>query len=182
MGWKRIDYRRSAPFKPHSIDQARLEMLGELRLLRAQHPVLSSNLILRRDGFPHGGQPQPRDSGVAVYFTLSGRRVVLACDKWWRVEHNIWAIARHVDALRGQERWGVGSIEQAFAGYVALAERTGPSCWETLAISPDATEQQILDAYRRKAKEAHPDAGGSSEAFTLVTQAKDIALATVRGK
>jgi hypothetical protein len=156
--------------------------MGELRALRADHPVLSSNLVLRKDGFPHSGQPQPRDPGAAVYFTLGKKRVVLAADRWQRVEHNIWAIARHVEALRGQDRWGVGSIEQAFTGYIALAERTGPSCFEILGVSPDAPEQQILDAYRRKARESHPDAGGSSEAFVQVSQAKDIALATRRGE
>ncbi|MFL6416121.1 MAG: DnaJ domain-containing protein [Bryobacteraceae bacterium] len=180
LGWPRVNYRRDGLFKPKSIEQSRVELLGELRMMRAQNPVLSSNLVLRKDGFPHSGQPRPQDPGVAVYFTLGKKRVVLACDKWHRVEHNIWAIARHVSALRGQERWGVGSIEQAFAGYVALEERTGPSCWEILDVSADATEQQILDAYRRKAKEAHPDAGGSSEAFGLVAQAKDVALQTRR--
>jgi hypothetical protein len=182
LGWKRGNTYRRSPFGNHSIDRATRELMGELRLLRAQNPVLSSNLALRKDGFPHSGQPQPRDPGVAVYFTLGKKRVVLACDKWDRVQHNIWAIARHVEALRGQDRWGVGSIEQAFAGYMALEERTGPSCWDVLEVTPDATEQQILDAYRRKAREAHPDAGGSSEAFVQVTQAKDIALATRRGK
>jgi curved DNA-binding protein CbpA len=41
-----------------------------------------------------------------------------------------------------------------------------------LDVSPDATEQQILAAYRRKAKAVHPDAGGSSESFAQVTQSK----------
>lgn len=180
LAWPRTRFPGSGLFKPKSIEQARVELMGELRMLRALNPVLSSNLILRKDGFPHSGQPRPHDSAVAVYFTLGKKRVVLACDKWTKVEDNIWAIARHVNALRGQDRWGVGSIEQAFAGYVALEERTGPSCFEILDIGSDATEQQILEAYRRKARETHPDAGGSSEAFNQVAQAKDIALATRR--
>lgn len=178
LGWKRVQHRQHAAFKPHSIDEARRELVGELMLLPGKNPVLSSNLILRKDGFPHSGQPQPQDPSVAVYFTLRDKRVVLACDKWHRVEHNIWAIAKHVSALRGQNRWGVGSVEQAFAGYAALQEKTGPSCWGILGVSPDATEQQILDAYRRKARESHPDNGGTHDQFIAVTQAKDIALAS----
>jgi DnaJ domain len=180
IAWKRITSRTWSKFGERSIDKAVSVLLQELRRLGARTPVISANLALRKDGYPHSGQPRPTDPGIAVYFTLGKKRVVLACDKWISPQENIYAIAKHIEALRGQERWGVGSIEQAFAGYMALEERTGPSCWEVLGISPNATEQQILDAYRRKAKEAHPDAGGSSEAFAQVTQAKDIALATIK--
>jgi hypothetical protein len=182
LSWKRNSFQRVSNFGDFSIARCVADVLAELRRLSATNPVISSNLALRRDGLPHGGQPQPRDPGVAVYFTLGKKRVVLACDKWRHVQDNIRAITKHIEALRGQERWGVGSIEQAFAGYMALEERTGPSCWEILEISQDATEQQILDAYRRKARATHPDSGGSSEAFVQVTQAKDIALATRRGQ
>jgi hypothetical protein len=182
LGWKRSQWRTWSKFGDRSIDKAVTILLAELRRLGAVNPVISANLALRRDGYPSSSQPRPADPGIAVYFTLGKRRVVLACDKWERPQENIYAIAKHVEALRDQDRWGVGSIEQAFAGYMALEERTGPSCWEVLEVSPDATEQQILDAYRRKAREAHPDAGGSSEAFVQVTQAKDIALATRRAK
>lgn len=182
MGWKRSQWRTWSKFGDRSIDKAVSILLAELRRLGALNPVISANLTLRRDGYPSSSQSRPADPGIAVYFTLGKKRVVLACDKWERPQENIYAIAKHVEALRGQDRWGVGSIEQAFAGYMALEERTGPSCWEILEITPDATEQQILDAYRRKAREAHPDTGGSSEAFVQVTQAKDIALATRRGQ
>jgi len=40
------------------------------------------------------------------------------------VSDNIAAIAAHIEALRAQERYGVGTIEQAFAGYSALEHRT----------------------------------------------------------
>jgi hypothetical protein len=142
--------------------------------------VVSTNIRTRNDGLPYSAAKEPDDSGVAAYFQLDGKDAVLACDKWDRVADNIAAIAAHLGALRGQERWGVGSLEQAFAGYAALPEKSGPSCWETLGIQIDSPEQVIMDAYRRKAREAHPDNGGSHEAFIAVTQAKDIALATMR--
>jgi hypothetical protein len=37
-----------------------------------------------------------------------------------------------------------------------------------------------MAAWREKAKSAHPDAGGSHEAFTALSEAKYIALATAR--
>jgi hypothetical protein len=66
IGWPRAKQQRASAFKPHSIEQARVELIGELRMLRSQNPVLSSNLVLRKDGFPHSGQPQPRDPSAAV--------------------------------------------------------------------------------------------------------------------
>lgn len=142
--------------------------------------VISTNVTLRRDGLPYSNQREPDDTGVAVYFKLDGKPTVLACDKWNTVGDNLWAIAKHIEALRGQERWGVGSIAQAFAGYVALNEKTEASCWDTLQISAGATEQQIMDAYRRRARESHPDQGGDSEEFSAVVRAKDIALQSIR--
>lgn len=140
--------------------------------------VVSTNVRVKLDGLPYSNAAEPSDSGVAVYFKLDDRPTVLACDKWNRVADNIAAIAAHLGALRGQERWGVGSIEQAFAGYAALNEKTEPSCWEILEINSSATRPQILDAYRRKCRETHPDTGGSAEAFERVVRAKDIALSS----
>jgi hypothetical protein len=34
------------------------------------------------------------------------------------VADNIAAIAAHIDAIRRQDRYGVGTLDQAFAGYV----------------------------------------------------------------
>ncbi len=99
-----------------------------------------------------------------------------------RSEENLYAIAKHVEALRGQDRWGVGSLDQAFAGYAALQHRTEADPWELLGVATTASEPEILAAYRDKAKSAHPDVGGSHEAFAALSQAKDTALATLRSR
>lgn len=39
------------------------------------------------------------------------------------------------------------------------------SLYETLEIAPDASEAQIKQAFRTKAKRAHPDSGGSPDEF-----------------
>lgn len=156
-------------------------LIEELKRLGAQHEVVSTNVRPRLDGRPYAGQAAPQDAGVAVYFTLKQRRVVLACDRWQKVEENVWAVAKHIEALRGQERWGVGSIEQAFAGYTALPQKSQASVWDALGIaSPEtATEASVMAAWREAAKRAHPDIGGSHEAMTSLNTAKDIALATI---
>lgn len=79
------------------------------------HLVISTNIELRRDGLPHAGRREPSDKGVAVYFDYRRRPICFACDRWDRIGDNIYAIAKTIDALRGIERWGSGSmVEQSF--------------------------------------------------------------------
>ena len=107
-GTKRHKLRARAPFsekgKPLTIGAARKRLLKELRLLRCQYMVLNSNLALKEDGMPYSQQPEPQDPGVAVYFALMGDPYCLPCDKWLRAADNIAAIAKYVEAMRGQLR------------------------------------------------------------------------------
>ena len=122
--------RKAAPFgkarangygrQPLSIADARQRLEHEVELASGKGLVISSNLVLNRDGSVRSNQREPVDPGVAVYFLLDGRPVVLPCDRWDRAADNIAAVAKHIESLRGQDRWGVGSLAQAFAGYVAL--------------------------------------------------------------
>jgi curved DNA-binding protein CbpA len=43
--------------------------------------------------------------------------------------------------------------------------------YDSLGIDPAASQEEIQAAYRRKAKAAHPDAGGSPEAFDRLSKA-----------
>lgn len=146
----------------------------EINQLGCSRFVLSTNLLLGKRGSPVSGQPEPKDTGAAVYFTLSGKPTVLACDKWNRVADNVNAIAKHLEALRGQERWGVGSIEQAFMGYQALpgiGESGAFKWWDVLGVSINATEDQVKEAYRILVRKHHPDLNGDSELFHRVQSA-----------
>lgn len=181
-GWKRAKHRVRARFGEHSMSRAVREVLAEL--LRLGVPdwsvVISTNVELRLDGLPYSNQKPPADPGAAVWFTLGKlkERRVLAVDKWDRVEHNLWAIANHVGALRGQERWGVGSLEQAFRGYAALPD---PNDWRTILglHGGEPSEEAIVAAFRRLSLERHPDTGGSAEAFVELVRARDAALKAI---
>jgi DnaJ domain len=50
---------------------------------------------------------------------------------------------------------------------------------EVLGVGPDATLQEIRDAYRAKARRYHPDAGGDEWAFRLLVQSYE-SLSTAR--
>lgn len=184
-GWPRCTSRTDGRFgraDAWSIARAREELARQLELLGARSITLSTNLERRLDGLPRGKQAQPEDPGASVWFTLNGKPTVLACDRWWRVEHNIRALALHIDALRGMERWGVGSMAQAFAGYTALPETASSSSsspwWEVLESEPNLPLEVYEQAYRRLALLCHPDKqGGSHEAMIQLNAARDAARA-----
>jgi curved DNA-binding protein CbpA len=46
--------------------------------------------------------------------------------------------------------------------------------YETLGVARDATRDAVRGAFKRKAKRAHPDAGGSVEAFGALVRARDV--------
>ena len=49
---------------------------------------------------------------------------------------------------------------------------TGPSSlYSELSVAPDASAAEIDKAYRRRARQAHPDAGGNAEAFHALAHA-----------
>lgn len=186
-GWPRAKSRADAVFhrkvdtgrgysnkKSITMAQARTELQRQLDLLGARSIILSTNVELNLNGDPRGDRARPADVGAAVYFKMNGRDTVLACDRWTRVEDNIVAIAKHIDALRGQERWGVGSIEQAFTGYQALP--APEQWWQVLNVSASATAEQITAAWRGKIADAHPDRGGSEAQAARINAARDAGL------
>lgn len=148
----------------------------ELRRLgvRAGAWLISSNVRVRLDGLPYSDQRNPDDPGVAVYFTLRGADRVLACDTWTRLADNLAAVAAHVEAIRAIERYGVGTVDQAFAGYDALPAK-GATWRTTLGFAPDQTVtlDDVDAAFRARAREAHPDAEkGSHDAMASLTAAR----------
>jgi DnaJ domain len=151
-------------------------LTGELRRLGARQVIISSNLRTRVDGLPYAVQAKNLDDpGVAVYFNLQGKPRVLACDKWLSAAENMAAIAGHIAAIRAQERYGVGTIDQAFAGYAALPP-SAVDWWLVLGIDRTASRDAIIAAHRRLAMENHPDKGGRLEDMARINAARDMAL------
>jgi hypothetical protein len=179
-GWRRAQLRTTAAFGRKGdrgykveapIATARERLQREVDLLGAKDAILSTNVELRLDGQPRSDRAPPGDPGVALYFKLKGRDTVLACDRWNRVADNIIAIAKHIEAIRGMDRWGVGSVDQVFTGYQALP--APEQWWQVLGVSPAATIDDINEAYRRLAPRAHPDQGGSDAAMARLNAARD---------
>jgi hypothetical protein len=194
-GWKRASVRQRANFSTKrsvdgrlSVIQSTTRLEGEVERLGGSNPVLSTNVSLRLDGRPRSDE-EPRDPGAALYFNFKGRATVLACDKWNRVADNIAAIAAHIDALRRVDRYGVGTIEQALAGYKALPADTAADWRAVLGVPAEFarwSRGQQLDVVNKLfyelAKQRHPDrANDDGSAMAHLNRARDYALAELGG-
>lgn len=159
-GRKRTDWhRREASAFKVTLGVARDELFAEIGRLGAYQVVVSSNVPLRQDGKPYASTPKLDDPGVAAYFNHKGRAMCFACDRWSKVEDNMRAIAKTIDALRGIARWGTGDmLEAAFTGFVALpAPDAKRDWWEVLGVQRNASADEARAAFRRLASEHHPD-------------------------
>jgi curved DNA-binding protein CbpA len=54
--------------------------------------------------------------------------------------------------------------------------------YDILGVARDASEEQIKAAYRKRAKAAHPDSGGDTDAFSRLQKAYELLLDPVRRK
>lgn len=189
--WQRTENRRSARFFSAtqssdgriykggnvSVAQAIDRIEKQLDLLGASAPILSTNIALGLRGLPVSSRGEPRDPGAACYFQINAKPRVLACDTWDRVADNIAAIAAYIDAMRRIERYGVGNLEQAFAGYDALPPPSvdnRPPWRGMLGFPPHAsvTADDVKVAYRAHARQAANDQG----ALLQLNLARDAAL------
>lgn len=199
MGWTRTPYHRrkranfgkrvaSQPggyrFKESlSVGDGMDRLLGELRRMGAGRVVVSSNLRVRTDGLPYSQQAkQLDDPGVAVYFSLRGKALVLACDRWSSAADNMAAIAGHIEGVRASERYGVGTIEQAFAGYKALPADTAADWRAVFGFPKDSRPpvDVVNDAFKAAARLKHPDVGGSDVEMAHLNRARDYALSELQ--
>lgn len=179
-------YKRERARFDMSFARARDEVVRQIEMMCGKYEhdrrqtglVISTNIALRRDGLPLASQRQPEDPGVAVYFNYRKRPMCFACDRWEKVEDNMQAVAKTIDALRGIARWGTGDMmEAAFTGFTALpapGQTTARSWRDVLGVAdmnPPPTLGYITSAYKLLRSKHHPDKGGRSEDFNAIQTA-----------
>lgn len=192
-GWRRTsaERRTRAPFGKKtagqhgllsksrvSVSEGTSRVLYQLSLMGVARDdvVISTNMELRRDGYPRTDRRPPTDPGVAVYWQKRrGRRQCIAVDRYDTVADNLAAIAATLDAMRAIERHGGAEIlERAFTGFVALP---APEQWfQVLGIPSTSTREEIELAHRRLAMIHHPDRGGDAHQMARINTARDVAL------
>ncbi len=179
-GTQRTQIRKKSTFK-QSPYKTLADLKNQIKLMGATDLVISSNLQPKLNGdlFADDLERINPDPGIAIYFKFyinkEKKELCMCCDRYVRPWENISALARGIEALRGMERWGVSDfIERAFQGFAVkeLAAAGESKAWyEILAVHKNATESEVIAAYRQLAKIHHPDAGGSKEAFQRINDA-----------
>jgi hypothetical protein len=136
--------------------------------------VLSSNVTL--------GASRPEDPGIAVWFGWDGLQVCIPVDRYTTPEANLQAIHHIIEARRVELRHGTLALVRAtFEGFRSLPPPPGHEpWWVVLGCSQNSGKARIEEAYREKARTAHPDTGGSHERMSQLNAARDAALREVR--
>lgn len=179
---RRPSYRREVAAFDTGMATARDAAFNEVRLLGGKNVVLSSNVPLRQDGKPYANFPRIDDPAVALYFTYKDKPMCFACDRWTKVEDNIQAIRKTIEALRGIARWGTGDMLQAaFTGFAALPPPIVAGMrrhWRDVLQmgTGQVTAGEVRSRYRVLASQAHPDKGGTDAEMSALNQARDDAL------
>jgi hypothetical protein len=178
-----------------TFDYARRLLVEELGRLKANAVILSTNIPLRNDGQPRAGAAGSRldDPGVAVYFTLKGKQMVMAADAFSGIAANLRSLGLAVEALRQLERHGGGvMMERAFAGFTALPAPEGSKIkrawWIVLNYGDDPearldlSVEEVEARFRTLAKRRHPDVtGGSVELMAELNEAREDAVRELGG-
>ena len=168
----------------------------ELQHLDARDVVLEADFReqdLRLDGMPRSNARPPVDPGVRIAFDSKHGPLVYAADTCEFWQHNVRSIALGLEALRAVDRYGISRRAEQYRGYRQIGgapaitpeaplsrERAASVLFEV--VYPDGyvdgaetallTGDVDLDAFARRARRhAHPDAGGSTEAFQRVEDA-----------
>lgn len=172
---KRNNNPKRSRFGDVSIHQASEELFNELRLLGAKNLVISTNLQQKVRGGGFYSNQKVDDNGIAIYCQMNGANKVMACDKWDSIEHNIWALALSIGAIRGLERWGGSEfLDGLFTGFAALpAGGTINTVNYFMGIN---SVEELKAKYHKLAFEFHPDRpNGSHEKFVEMNkQYKDL--------
>lgn len=167
--------------------EARDFIVDELVRFGATHVVVTLDMPVNTNEWAFTqNRREPDDPGVAVYFDLDDNEQVIAIDQYDRIADNMWAVGRTIEALRQIERDGGPRVMRAaVSGFKALPESTsGRSWWDVLELDDGrtATADDVRRAYRRLAKERHPDSGGSDEAFAELSAAMRQGLGAAEGR
>jgi hypothetical protein len=183
-GYPRTKYPKKSRFGNKPFGYVRDRIFSELKLLLDYKErgtiVLSTSIPLKLDGLPYANYRQPDDKGIAVYFQYKGESVVLCCDAWDKIEHNLWSVAETIKAIRGIERWGVSDfLKRSFTGFQALPEpekKSTQTWWQILGYEQQPGKASwdfagVQAQYKSLAKKYHPDTGGTVEQFQSLNNA-----------
>jgi hypothetical protein len=120
------------------------------------------------------------DPGVVVRWLKDGDEYAAACDYYTSKKDNIRSVYLWLKETRKRNDRPVETAEDNFAAARLPSgqpiEADGDLPHEVLEVPQDATEEEVRDAYREKAKDAHDDQGGSTAEMVALNSAKEAML------
>lgn len=147
---------------------------------------------IRRDGMLRA-RAKVGFPGVKVSFDSRHGPLTYATDAYDHWQANVRAIALALEALRAVDRYGVTGSGEQYRGWTAIgsapAEKTLSVADAAVALAPwwpgpgsdlRSSEAAVTAAFRGAARVHHPDAGGSADAFRLISAARDVLIAAIR--
>lgn len=135
--------------------------------------IISSNMILNKDGSIRSSQRDPDDPAVAVYYVLDGKNICIPMDTYDRVADNIASVAQCIKDLRSLERHGHRISQKAYSGFTALPppDQVSKKSWrDVLDYHGDDLRHAKL-AYKILISLHHPDHGGDPETAAQINEA-----------
>lgn len=194
-GWPRTKWTERPKFIEGHFAMVRDSIVRQLKRKGGSHIVITSNLPTRADGLPYANA-RCDEPAVAVYWVEKGQERVIACDRWRTVGYNLRAIDKTIEAIRGVDRWGTGTmVEKVFAGFAALPAGSGDEHVPPASAPTVRPWREVFDIpgvfidhmakpelfalvklrHRERIVLAHPDKGGDPAIAAELNAALDAA-------
>ena len=185
--WLQVGGARSvSPFSAPLKDTLKL-LKTELRAINARRIVCEIDIRegdLRLDGLPRASAIAETPA-IALSFESKHGALRLTFDGFWKWEHNLLALAMHLNHLRMASLYGVGSAGEQYRGWVAIEARSEDSetqkaaqviarCSSHGRVGIHDDEACFNAAYRVAVSRTHPDRGGKVEEFREVQAAGEV--------
>ncbi len=167
----------------------------EIRNLQGKNIVIEAYFALsqiRNDGWPMG-RAEPSAPGVIVSFASKHGPLRLPCDCFGSWQHNLRAIALHLENLRHASLYGVGAAGEQYKGWKQIAAPGATASLTVedaamvvaLAIVPDDEANGVAEAivsksgnyrmsYREAAAKLHPDVNSNAALWHTLQEAKAV--------
>lgn len=126
----------------------------------------------RNPKYPYA-DASPDDPGAVVRWSKDGEQFAVACDRWSRLRDNVREILKYLADKRRMSNRPVQTGRDEFSnarlppgdeeGGVAIAVPAETDPHDVLGVDPDASDDDVKAAFRKKVKEAHPDGDGNGE-------------------
>lgn len=133
--------------------KAELARFAKASSRKVEDVVFSSNYSL--------GDSNPEDPGFALWFNFDGERTCIPMDRYTRIEQNVQAAFRVLEADRTKLRHGgLHIIKADFRGRLALAPPVKAANWRKFfgySQSQTPTLAQVKTLRNRRAQEARDD-------------------------